>query len=167
MPYAGQSFIAGGPRQRDDGRPRSRGAGVGAACGEARRRDDGPGPVRRHRGADGRKASPSLLAHASRLPAAVGGSCAPRRGGVAKRQESLPPWRGRRPLSGHRERGVVQSSRGAPVMRSGSRRLLPVKRRMVARSTRRSTVATAVSSDGKRDFHLEKPVLAVITMEPC
>jgi len=49
----------------------------------------------------------------------------------------------------------------------GSRKLLPVKRRMVARSMRRSTVATAWASDGKELAQFEKPVLAVITMEPC
>ena len=59
------------------------------------------------------------------------------------------------------------SSIGAPLMLCGWRKLLPVNRRMVARSTRRSTVATAVASEGKRLRHLENPVLAVRTMEPC
>jgi hypothetical protein len=47
----------------------------------------------------------------------------------------------------------------------GSRKLLPVKRRIVAWSTRRSTVAMALDSDGKRCFQLAKPVLAVRTMD--
>jgi len=38
---------------------------------------------------------------------------------------------------------------------------------MVAPSTSRSAVATAEASEGNRDFHGVKPVLAVRTMEPC
>ena len=46
-------------------------------------------------------------------------------------------------------------------MSRGWRKLLPVKRRMVARSTRRSTVATAWGSDGNRAVHFENAELAV------
>jgi len=52
-------------------------------------------------------------------------------------------------------------------MLRGCRKLFPVNRRIVALSTRRSTVATAVASDGKRFLHLLNPVFAVSTMEPC
>ena len=48
----------------------------------------------------------------------------------------------------------------------GSRKDLPVKRRIVAWSTRRSTDAIALSFDGKRLRHLLKPVFAVRTIEP-
>ena len=61
---------------------------------------------------------------------------------------------------------AVQSSSGAPTISLGLRKLFPVNRKIVARSTRRSAVATAVASDGKRLFHLVKPVLAVRTIEP-
>ena len=65
------------------------------------------------------------------------------------------------PAAGPREpdAGVPQSSsRGAPTMSRGCRKLFPVNRRIVALSTRRSTVATAVASEGKRLLHLLKPV---------
>ena len=58
------------------------------------------------------------------------------------------------------------SSSGAPVTSRGSRKLLPVKRRMVAWSTNLSTVAIADDSEGKRFFHWEKPVFAVRMMDP-
>ena len=58
-------------------------------------------------------------------------------------------------------------SRGAPLISRGLRQVLPVKRRIVARSTSRSTVAMAWDSEGKRFFQWEKPVLAVRMMEPC
>ena len=45
------------------------------------------------------------------------------------------------------------SSRASPWISFGFRKPWPVKRRMVAPSTRRSTVATAEDSLGKNDFH--------------
>ncbi len=56
---------------------------------------------------------------------------------------------------------VSQSSSGAPTTSLGSRKLLPVKRRIVARSTR----PMALDSDGKRCFQAAKPVLAVRTID--
>jgi len=71
--------------------------------------------------------------------------------------------------AGTSERAIGNSSQssGAPVISRGLRMVLPVKRRMVARSTRRSTVAMAWASEGKSFFHWVKPVLAVMMVELC
>lgn len=54
--------------------------------------------------------------------------------------------------------GVPQSSsRGALTISRGCRKFFPVNRRIIALSTRRSTVA----SEGKRLLHLLKPVFYV------
>lgn len=65
-----------------------------------------------------------------------------------------------------RRRGYLSSSRGAPRVSRGSRMGLPPKRRIVARSTRRSTVATHSASEGKKAFQRLKPVLAITTVDP-
>nr|MBP7620923.1 hypothetical protein [Gemmatimonadales bacterium] len=83
-------------------------------------------------------------------------------GGLAP--NSIEVQRG--PARGERGLGLTGHSSGAPEISRGVRQVLPVKRRMVARSTRRSTVAMAWASEGKRFFHWVKPVFAVRMMEP-
>jgi len=56
---------------------------------------------------------------------------------------------------------IDYSSSGAPWISSGWRKLLPVKRRIVARSRRRSTVGTAWLSEGKKLDQRAKPTFAV------
>src|SRR5271170_2573811 len=77
------------------------------------------------------------------------------------RGRAAPPLRGATPAP-----GAAYSSRGAPRISLGSRKLFPVKRRIVAWSIRRSTVAAACTSEGKKLFHLVKPQFAVRTIEP-
>ncbi len=60
-------------------------------------------------------------------------------GGLAPK--SIGERRG--PARGERGLGLTGHSSGAPEISRGVRQVLPVKRRMVARSTRRSTVAMA------------------------
>src|SRR3990172_4174085 len=120
----------------------------------------GRGPSRLRRGLmSGVVFSRALLAFSEELGAADGSMLA---------WSGAPAWgcesqAKRVPL----DSGAAQSSRGAPTISRGCRKLLPVKRRIDRKSTSRSAVATAVASEGKRFFHFVKPALAVRRVEPC